>query len=377
MPSIQEYLAEKRLLAAQRIREILSESFREASGIYGDEAWLFELLADYATSGKMLRAALVFLGYEALTSENSRAPVGDDGNSVLDTAAAIELLQAGLLVHDDIMDKDEIRRGKPTLHIALEERLRELNRASLPSIRDYPSKISPIFDGRIGESLAICAGDIYYFIAFKLLAKSLPARSQLFPLEMIKVCLAQMQDVQSGNAADFPSIYEALKMYTYKTARYTIALPLMAGAALAGADENSLNILENFGEKVGALFQLQDDSLGLFADSAQLGKPIGSDIREGKKTPHMVLLLPLLNAKERIKFFDIFGNSSVEPKDIEYIRGLVVSHGIQNQVDELAMRLIADSKKALYDADFLREPPKSSWHDLFNQLITYSTTRKY
>jgi geranylgeranyl diphosphate synthase type I len=193
-----------------------------------------EKIRAIVSEGKTIRGSLVLLTHDIL-----HGTVHDDA---LRVAAAYELIQTGLIIHDDIMDHDILRRGKPTLHI------------------QYKS-----------EALAMCVGDILFFLAEELLSGTnvQTISDQIFQ----EVGIAQMQDVSFGLKKDFPTKEEIISLYTYKTARYTFSLPMMAGAILARADRETINLLENLGESMGILFQIQNDALGSKGDD-----------RENKKT---------------------------------------------------------------------------------------------
>lgn len=186
------------------------------------------------SEGKTIRGSLVLLTHDLLK--------GQHRDEALSVAAAYELIQTGLLIHDDIMDHDSLRRGKPTVHIQYKN-----------------------------EGLAMCVGDILFFLAHELLPGTgvQTISDRIFE----EVGVAQMQDISFGLRKDFPSKEEIISLYTYKTARYTFSLPMMAGATLAGADKNVVALFEKLGEYMGILFQIRNDSLG-----------IKGDIRENKKT---------------------------------------------------------------------------------------------
>jgi geranylgeranyl diphosphate synthase type I len=373
--NLSEYLTEKRSIISSSIKTLLTDNLSDTTKILDDKDWLLPILTEYAISGKMLRGSLVYLGYDLFHDKLTHR---ETKRYLPEIAAALELLQAGLLVHDDIMDKDDIRRGKPTLHKlfgTLEEKHADEypnEKALSPSI-----KTMSMLTEQTGEAMGICVGDIYYFIALKAIARFSFLDPSLFPDELIKVCLAQMRDVRMGNTTSFPSLDEVLAMYKYKTARYTISLPLTAGASAAGADSRFYQLLNDFGENLGIVFQLQDDSLGLFGNASQLGKPVGSDIREGKKTPHMILLTSCLDPMENDKFRKIFGNPGIDLSDIDYIRDLVIRHGVDSRVDEIANGYGIKAKNILSQIEF-----PSNTTDLFplrllEEFVDYSFTRAY
>ena len=177
----------------------------------------------------------------------------------------MELFRTGLLVHDDIMDRDTLRRGMPTIHASYST---ELEREGVAE------------SGRIGEALGICAGDACYFEAFAQLARALAGNPrggeiQAFCAEILsEVVVAQMADVRWGASGGEPSEEDILAMYRCKTARYSFSLPLAAGALSAAADAGAAlaGPLTALGERLGILFQLRDDELGLFGDESATGK---------------------------------------------------------------------------------------------------------
>ena len=188
---------------------------RKKQGLSNINHWgsdVIETLLPFVTAGKTIRGSLVVYSYLLF---NKTIP-----DYVLDAAAALELIHSGFLVHDDIMDKDTLRRGMKAIHV------------------------------QYGEAIGICVGDLLFFLGYELLT---PNGIALASREFANVAVAQMQDVSGGG--------DTLATYTYKTARYTFSLPMMAGAILAGADKNTTDLLEKLGEAMGLLFQIRDDEL--------------------------------------------------------------------------------------------------------------------
>ncbi len=186
----------------------------------------------FAKRGKTLRGALVILSYLLKEKRASREAIA--------AAAALELAHSSLLIHDDIMDEDFWRRGRKTIfaqYVALAPQRRTAR--------------------RFGESMGICAGDLGFFLAFEILPQNL---RPLFAKELAAVCVGQMQDVYSISGGQVGRA-EVLRMYRYKTARYTFSLPLLMGGVLANIRAPLLKKLEKFGELCGAVFQLRDDEL--------------------------------------------------------------------------------------------------------------------
>ncbi len=300
-------------------------------------------LDEYCSRGKMLRGCLVRLGYELA---GGKRPTGDDERAVTTAGAAMELFQAGLLIHDDIMDRDRTRRGAPTVHVAYEDAL-SAGRYDAPEHN--------------GESLGVCAGDIAYFAAFRALSE-LPVPDgaarrvmAIAATELSLVGVAQMQDVANGamkpgsvnpfrDAPCEPDERAILRLYRYKTGRYTFSLPLALGAAIAGASDATRIALEEAGESLGVLFQLKDDELGLFADASELGKPVGADIREDKKTLFRLRLFERADAGLRGKLASAFGNRGSGDAEAASVREAVERLGVRADLAAEMRRYAAEAE---------------------------------
>lgn len=367
-----EYFASTRSGIAATIRDVLGaygKTYGAVSADLGVDA--ANRLADFASRGKMLRGSLVRLGYELITRHEAVEP---DATAIRLAGAAMELFQSGLLVHDDIMDRDRVRRGFPTLHVGYESTLES------GGYDDPP---------HYGEALGICAGDLAYFAAFQLLAE-LPTgaartvRATLIAArELCVVGIAQMQDVvngavRPGSANPFraaptdPSEEDILRLYRYKTGRYTFSLPLALGCALAGGADADRLTLEQAGEDLGILFQLKDDELGLFADEAVLGKPVGADIREDKKTIFRHRLMARADSQTRERLSTIFGRHDAKAADVDFVRGELERLGIRA---ELAAMMRSRADAALMRMRPLLEQAPAGTARAFSQLVTYSLER--
>ena len=366
--NLQDYFSKLRQAITTTIADTLARSESAAAGFSGDSAPIFAVLERYSRSGKMLRGILACLGRELFQPET--AAKNDPDPEALSLASALELFQAGLLVHDDIMDKDEMRRGMPTMH-----KLFERAEADRPHAQGG-APLKPIDHKALGEAMGICAGDIFYFIAWNTINSLGPKLGSLFSKELVDVCLAQIKDVRLGVLPEFPEIEEIIEVYAYKTARYTISLPLCAGAILAGRDD-AIPALEKLSLNLGILFQLQDDYLGLFGNEEELGKPTGSDIREGKKTPYMILLAKALSGPEKLRFLEIFGHRSITQEDIVYIRDQVRSLGIDARVRALAEGYAKKAEDSLAEFSSGTRGLNKEKLELLKQFIAYSLSRTF
>lgn len=205
--------------------------------------------------GKRLRPALVHAAHAAIRPDG--AP-----EDVILVGAALELLQSYLLIHDDWMDGDEERRGGPAVHAALREAHGR--------------------DAQLGASLAVLAGNLASAHAWELLTAIGGPEPRL--RAVIDAFLAIHREVVIGQQLDLVGTEHVALMQRLKTGSYTVRGPLLLGLALARGGEPERRALEAYGEPLGEAFQLRDDLLGVFGDRSVLGKPVGSDLRAGKRT---------------------------------------------------------------------------------------------
>jgi geranylgeranyl diphosphate synthase type I len=276
--------------------------------------------------------------------------------------AAMELFQSAFLVHDDIMDRDMVRRGMPAVHAQYAAVCADVN------LRDA---------SHIGEALGICAGDIAIFLAFEILARlesGGDVKNRLigrFCRELQYVGLAQMADVYNGAARRPLSREEILSLYRYKTGRYTFSLPFAAGLVLAGADEAVVEDFVLLGEKLGILFQIKDDELGIWADEGELGKPVGSDICENKKTLYREILFRRAEEPARSRLAGIFGGCEPSAENLAFVRTLLEDLGVRGEVEVLVDELSAEAGN-LISTLTMEEP----WRRMLRDLLDYNLTRK-
>lgn len=306
-------------------------------------------LQPFSTSGKLLRGSLVCFSYEAFSGQ---AP--DD--TVINTAVAVELTHSALLIHDDVMDGDELRRGRPAMHRQYQTLAEQARLASPP---------------RIGANLAIGSGDATLFMAFDLLPP-VPAVRRLYIDQLIKTCTGQMQDIFLEASPTMPTKREIMRLMQAKTAAYTAALPLMLGAALAGQPKTTLRQLQRLGSAAGTIYQIRDDELGALGDSAKTGKPVGADIREGKKTLLYYYLMQHATAEERQKLQRIFGNPDCSRTDISYAQQLFKSYRIAELLDQEVAKLEKQSVAAIKSL-----PLSDISKNILQSLVIFCADRQY
>jgi geranylgeranyl diphosphate synthase type I len=275
----------------------------------------------------------------------------------------MELFHSGLLVHDDIMDRDLVRRGQPSI---------------FQQYATFAAAERHADPQHVGQALGICAGDVACFMAFELLARThAPAAVLCRVLEMCArelsaVGIAQMQDVAWGASISAAGVDEILRMYTHKTGRYSFSLPLLAGAIIADASEELRGKLETFGESIGLLFQIRDDELGLFGDEKELGKPVGSDVREGKKTLIFSSLMSAAEPGERRRLQRIFGNPHATKADIDYVRERAGSKRVRSGIQSIITDLTEKARTAIGTLPCWTEEDRAA----LQGLLDFTTARR-
>ena len=273
-------------------------------------------IVEFAGRGKLIRGALVAAGCEAFG--------GRTDESVYEAAAVVELVQSFLLIHDDIMDEDRVRRGAPAV-------VEQYRQAGLD--RSYMRV------DRYAESMGICAGDVALLVAIQALsglsvgAETAARLVGLVAGEIALVGVAQMGDVANGHSRREIPDQEIITLYRYKTGRYTFSLPLMMGAALAGAGAATIDRIAAWGELQGVVFQIRDDLLDVTEDSDRTGKPTGSDVVANKQTLWRRMLLERLDAAERGRLVGLFGKDDLAESELAELREALVSTGTQDELE--------------------------------------------
>ena len=317
------------------------ETFIDERKTSADQAWQADALTrlrPLVVSGKLLRGSLVCYSY-LLCSGQLKVSA-----AALRTAIALELSHTALLIHDDIIDRDDLRRGQPTLH-AQYRRLAARRRLDDPH--------------HYGESMALCVGDISLFLAMELLAEAQaavgptqPTLASLYARELAVTCAGQMQDIDLGLRHGQPTKQAIYGVMRAKTAAYSLALPLTAGAVLAGCSAGVQDGLHALGMAVGTIFQIRDDELGVFGRPAQTGKPSGADIREGKKTLLYYHLSKRLSDAELARFKRTFGNPQASRSDIGRIQDMMRRHGVPERLEREVAGLQKECERQIASLPF-------------------------
>ncbi|MDD5290922.1 MAG: polyprenyl synthetase family protein [Patescibacteria group bacterium] len=310
----------------------LNKKLRLAGKVNGDSKKLVSIVKEYTLRGKSkrIRALLVILGYKGYSGKGDK--------EIIKAAAGIELIHSYLLMHDDIIDQDDLRRNKPAVHKHFEE--------------IGEKKFSQEKATHFGASMAIVAGDVANVLGYELLTNSKfpdhfknKAIKQLNEL-LFFVTLGEGLDVYSGLSPRIDS-KTIEKIYEYKTARYTFEQPLKIGALLAGAKEETLTPLSKFSIPLGIAFQIQDDALGLYGSEKSIGKPVGSDLKEGKKTLVISLALKRAFARDKKIIKGALGRKDLTLAEIKKIRNIIKTTGAYDYCQRLTGNYIRQSKEKL------------------------------
>ncbi len=308
------YLSERLPLVERALEDAVDRPLTDSPVATDLDRYLYHPLARFtASGGKRVRPALVLLGTET---------VGGRAEEALSAAVAVELFQSAALIHDDIADESELRRGEPCLHRT------------------------------VGTGLATNAGDLALTQVFEtvLADDALPAERKV---RVLSELVRMERHTLEGQALDLGWVHDGrwdvspddyLYMVTSKTAWYTVASPLCLGALVGGGSNEAAQGLLDLGISAGIAFQLQDDLLNLVGDAAAQGKDFRSDVTEGKRTLAVVWALGHLDAEGRAELVGLLGKKTTDPDELDRAVGLIEAGGGIERCRELA-RSQADAAK--------------------------------
>ncbi|MDR0488354.1 MAG: polyprenyl synthetase family protein [Propionibacteriaceae bacterium] len=292
-------------------------NFRRDS--FSDAGHCVDLMWDQArqcaSGGKRIRPGFCYWTYVGVSGETELDP------GVMDIAASLDLLHAFALVHDDLIDGSDFRRGNPSTHRFFGE---------VHSQQEWLGD-----GGHFGTSSAILVGDLLFAWSVSMVeqAKIAPeklSRARPF-LEAVRteVLAGQFLDLVIEAKPLDPStmIEDATMVMEFKTSKYTVTRPMLIGAGLAGASQATIEALNSFGFSIGRAFQMRDDLLGIFGDSAVMGKPSGDDIRSGKKTVVIGEALRKASSEDGSRLIQMLGDPSLTESDIDQARTILVECG--------------------------------------------------
>jgi geranylgeranyl diphosphate synthase type I len=316
-----------------------------------------EMLHEFlATGGKRLRPLLCVLGWLTAAPPDSEPP-----EPVLRTAAALEMFHAFALIHDDIMDRSDTRRGRPSVHRRA-ARLHEDGRCRTEA-------------EHLGLSAAILIGDLALVWSDELLhtAGLTPAQfssiTPILTLMRTEVMYGQYLDVTTTGRPT-ADLEQALRIILYKTAKYTIERPLHVGALLAGADRDFCAALSEYAIPLGEAFQLRDDLLGIFGDPATTGKPNLDDLRDGKHTALLATALQRATPDQRQTLLTAIGCEQITTNHADQLRRTIAATGAPAITEQM---IETRRVKALHALDSIPAPSKIA--QALAHCIDLATTR--
>jgi geranylgeranyl diphosphate synthase type I len=281
--------------------------------------------------GKRLRPAFCFWGF-----------IGAGGDPtdelVIDAGAALELLHAFALFHDDVMDGSLTRRGEPTTNAKFEAS-HGANKLAGES-------------RRFGDGVAILVGDLAYVYSDQLMRNASPQAWTIWNELRIELNFGQYLDML-GSAMNERRREKAERICRYKSGKYTIERPLHLGALLAAPTRGDelTSVLSTYGLPLGDAFQMRDDVLGAFGDTAITGKPVGDDLREGKPTPLMAIATARANAAQ-LKELQLVGNQDLTPEQIARVQEVIRETGALDELEVVITRLTDEAIAAVQNVPF-------------------------
>lgn len=345
--------ANSKKIINKRLIEIIDEKKTDYEKEFGINDEFFGIFSSFLTSGKMLRGSLLIFSAESNGYKKDK--------SLINIACSLELMHSALLIHDDIMDNDEMRRGKKTIFAKYKEL------AIVNDIKNPP---------HYGISMGIVAGDIALFIAEEIASyyehSNFRELLQFYTQELRNVGIGQMLDFDYGFKNDEVGLDKIKKMYIYKSARYSFSLPLALGAIAANKSNEEVSLIEKLGEKIGLIFQLVDDDIGMFGDEKDIGKSVGSDISENKKTFMRSLLMERADNKTKKMLEKIFGSQKIDNSDIRKVCNLIEKLGVRKKIRENMEGLYKDSKEMILKLDI-----DDNYRKIYLQLLDYNLKRNF
>ncbi len=291
-----------------------------------------------------------------------RGAGGDPNDEIVAAAAALELLHAFALTHDDVMDESDVRRGRPSMH----RRFAVLHRtAGWTGSADA-----------FGNAAAILGGDLCLSWADAMLARSgmtdeaLRRGRPVYDAMRSELVAGQYLDLVQ-QARGTHNVADALTVARFKTAGYTIERPLHFGAALAGADVELVGAYRRYGQALGQAFQLRDDLIGAFGDPSVTGKPAGDDIRSGKSTTLVACALEKADDAARQVILSALGDATLDEVCLERVRDTLVEVGAVSRIESMIADLAGEASEAIANA-----PVTESARPVLQRLVTAATQRE-
>lgn len=325
---LQSLISEYKPEIDKKLESFFAHRIKKAAKINSDYKNLLETSAKVSLrGGKRLRPILAILGYKIAN--------GTDTEKIIDASISLEIFHNYLLIHDDIMDRDDFRHGGLNVSGVYAKRF---------------AKIMPSDEAKHhAMSFAINAGDILSGLCYEALLESgfTPEHTTkaigLLSETIFTVASGQQLDIIASFNKDLP-LKKLISIAKLKTADYSIIMPLQFGATLAEANSSVLNSMQSYGESVGIAFQLTDDVLGMFGEKKTIGKPSMSDLIEGKQTVLMYYGMKFASSEDKKILQSLFGNQKATSSDLNKVRKILEHSGAKAKVILMAQEYIDKAK---------------------------------
>ena len=337
-----------------RIDDFLKERAPQLSAIAEELDDFVDFSRDLLAGGKRFRALFCYWGWQAVTAQRTDFDVADDEPdrdfpAIVTAAAALELFHAAALVHDDIMDNSDTRRGRPSAHKRFEAMHRDAS--WLGSASGFGGSAGLL----LGDLLLGWSDEMFDGALRSLASRSASdaARAE-FNLMRTEVTVGQYLDIVEENAwrthPESELLPRAHRVIVYKSAKYSVEAPLAIGAALGGASTEQTAALRRFGLPLGVAYQLRDDILGVFGDPAVTGKPAGDDLREGKRTVLIAVARAALPTNTRSLLDELLGDPDLDAQQVAVLQGVIRDSGAIDRVERIIAHNVALATDAMADA---------------------------
>ena len=304
-------------------------------GAFGDI--FYREFNDYLDSGgKRIRPFLVKTAFDAVGGNP------EEGN-IIRASLAIELLHNGSLLHDDVIDKDETRRGKPSFHVTFREFYNEKMKSTNSKGQDF------------GEAMSIFAGDLCFPFAIESIIQSgFPPELSVKALHAFSDAFRDVIDgviIETGGTILTESTEEDYEKMVHLKTGALIRKAVEIGAVLGRGTESQISALTGYCEGIGKAFQIQDDILGIFGNPEKLGKPVGGDIRENKQTILRIYAMKNGSNKQKKQLSKLMGKEDISDKELELVKDIFRETGALDSSMELIVKTTAKANASLELAD--------------------------
>jgi len=311
----------------------------------------------FLSGGKRIRPLLTIATFNAFKSELDER--------IIRPSTGIEFIHNASLIHDDIIDKDELRRGKPTFHY------RFFNYHNKYSLK----KMDAI---DFGNSIGIIGGDIAFFTGLEVYLNNDFGRNlnlnaiNLYKTAFLEIANGVLIETDMVNQKNL-TVSDYINMIALKTGAL-IEKSVLIGANYAEVDQKLQKALSTYGKNLGIIFQIIDDILGTFGDEKITGKPTDGDIREGKRTSLLISALNNLDNSKRKKLLELIENPEMTHEDVEGVKELFKDANVIDSCKNLANSYYQEAKESL---DYLQTEINESEAEFFNTLLDFVSKRKY